>query len=581
MSKIALASFGGAVLALHPKLLGDTVGVASVNQKPGRGDLRPWSQPLEVATAPAGTKAIYRMGRSVADDARYWLVWSKVVHAIHGFISGDATERTFYTGDGPPKQTSNAIGLAARPYPSSWRMLGVPAPKQALRVSARGGSKPPAPKDPDDSEKPADTSEWETRYYTYTYVTDLGEESAPAPVSNEVYCMTDDTLDIMNFAAPPSGAYGINRVRVYRTQSGEAGDADFFFLREEASSIAATIDDNRSLGEGIPTDGWDPPPETLGSLTAMWNGMAAGIDEADGSVRYCVAYKPYAWPVSFETLTPNARAVALAVFGQRLLVLTNGKPVLVAGSGPDSLDEQPLDFLQPCVAPRSAVGMGHGVAWASGDGLVYYGQEGAKLATAGILTKEQWQALNPASMTGAIYAGTYFGSYLDAGGVRRGFFIDPVAPGGIYFLDQGYETMYFDESSNSLYVLDGTRIMKWDAGAALMTAKFRSKVFAGLERNYSAARVEADAYPVTLMVDALDVPAEVVAKRLAARPELFTAPDATTLRWTKTVTDRKPFRLPNEYRTRHWQLELQSRNPVQWLMVASSMRELAEQGADQ
>lgn len=561
MSKIALATFAGAVKALEPKLLADTIGTESFNQKPGRGDLRPWRTPLEVYTVPSGTKTIYRMGRATPSDVNYWLTWATQVYAIHGFVSGDTTERTYYTGDGPPKQTDNTIALAVAPYPTAWKLLGIPAPAQALLVT------------PLNTGTSADT---EIRYYTYTYVNDLGDESAPAPVSAMVTCKTDDTLKIENIAAPPSGSYGINRIRFYRTQSGTEGDAEFYFLREEVATITETTDDGRTLGEVLPTDGWLPPPASLTFLTGMWNGMAAGIVAADGSVRYCIAYKPYAWPVAYETLTPNAKAVALGIFGQRLLILTTGKPVLVAGSGPDALDEQPLEFSQSCVAPRSAVGVGHGVVWASPDGLAYFGDQGAKILTAGLLTEEQWQAMKPASMTGAAYKGAYFGSYLDEANVRRGFFIDTVSPAGIFFLEQGFEVMYFDDSQGFLYVLDGTKIKKWDFGAALMTARFRSKVFMGQERNYSAFRVESEGYPVTLLFDALSLPQATIDEMLERRPDLFTNPSPGVLRHTRVVTNEKVYRLPGGFLARAHQVEVQSQQPVQWVLIGTSVSELSE-----
>lgn len=558
--RIGVNGFAGAVVAPNPKLLADGVGVVSLNQKPGRGDLRPWRQPLNVATVPADTRTIYRMGRDVASDSLYWLSWSTVVHAIHGFISGDATERTYYTGDGAPKQTNNTIALAAPPYPTAYRDLGVPVPVSApLLVPLAEGV----------------ADETEIRYYVYTYVTDQGEESAPSPVSLEVSCKTDATFTIENLDAPPAGEHGINRLRVYRTQTGTAGDAEYFFLREELATIGTTTDDGRSLGEVMPTDGWLPPPATLSYLTAMWNGMAAAINTVDGAVRYCVAYKVYAWPIAYETLPPNAKAVALGVFGQNLLVLTTGRPVLVSGSSPDSLDEQPLPMAQSCVAPLSAVGLGHGVAWACPDGLAYVGESGAKLLTTGLITRDQWQAMNPASMTGAIYEGAYFGTY-EVDGARRGFLIDPLNPTGIYFLDVGYEAMFFDESQDALFVLDGTAIKKWDAGTAMMTATFRSKVFTGTARNFAGARVEADAFPVTVVFDALDLAPDVVAERTAERPDLFTAPDATTLRHTRVVADAEPFRLPSGFEARNHQVEVETTSSVQWVAMASSMAELAE-----
>lgn len=561
MSRVNISAFGGAVLATEPKLLADRVAVDSRNHKPGRGDLRPWNQPLTVTTVPVGTKTIYRMGRDVPSDTQYWLTWPTVVHAIHGFTSGDTTERTYYTGSGAPKQTNNVIGLASPPYPSAYLNLGVPAPASALVLTPLSAGS---------------SATTEIRYYTYTYVTSQGDESAPAPVSLQVTCKTDATFTISNIEVPPAGPTGINRVRIYRTQSTLGGDADFFFLREELATIGTTTDDGRALGELIPTDGWLPPPATLSNLTAMWNGMAAGIVPGDGSVRYCIAYKPYAWPVALETLPPNAKAVALGVFGQRLLVLTTGKPVLVAGSSPESLDEQPLEMAQACMASRSAVSLGHGVAWAAPDGLAYFGEGGAKLVTAGILTREQWQAMNPASMTGAAFEGAYFGSYLDAGNVRRGFFIDCTNPDGIFFLDQGFETMYQDESRDALFVLDGTNLRKWDAGAALMTAVWRGKVQAGYPRNYSAARVEAEAFPVTVVFDALELEQDAIDAAMESYPGLFTNPSAGVLRHTRAVASREPFRLPGGFLSRLHQFEVQSSTPVQWLAIATSMQELAE-----
>ena len=132
MSLIQWSGFSGEVRALHPKLLGNGAGTTSLNQKPGRGDLRPWRVPLSVASVPAGRKTIYRMGRDVNDEANYWLSWNTRVHAMRGFEADNTTERTYYTGDGVPKVTDNTIALASTPYPTAARLLGVPAPTAAL-----------------------------------------------------------------------------------------------------------------------------------------------------------------------------------------------------------------------------------------------------------------------------------------------------------------------------------------------------------------------------------------------------------------------------------------------------------------
>jgi len=536
MPVIRLAGFAGENRAIHPKLLPEPVGVVSRNQKPGRGDLRPWRQPVAVAAVPAGRQTIYRLGRDVDSDSLYWLSWDTVVHAVRGFDPEDTTERTYYSGDGAPKVTDNTIALASTPYPTANRPLGIPAPATPLVVTT-------------------DTGTWsgltQSYFYVYTFVNDWGWESAPSPVSLLNERPSDATTTLTAFAAVPSGNYNVNRIRIYRTQTGSSGATEFFFLREVAIGTLSTQDDNRDLGEVLPTTTWLTPPADLYQLTSLWNGMLAGI--SGNAVRFCEPYVPYAWPIAYDVVPPDAKPVALGVFGQALIVLTTGRPLLVAGSSPESMDQQLLEVPQACIAPRSVASMGTGVAWASEDGLCWYGAGGAKIATAGLMTREDWQALNPASIIGRMYEGLYFGSYLD-GSTRRGFMIDPMNPQGVFFLDNGYEAMHFDELKDQLYVLSSEgHVQKWDAGSA-MTYRFRSKEFrAPRPLNFAAGELCADAYPVTMRVFADGV-----------------------LRHTQTVTSRQPFRLPSGFMATNWQLEVEGAHPVQTLAIGTSMTELAQ-----
>jgi hypothetical protein len=537
MAVIRWSGFSGENRALHPMLLGDAVGTLSRNQKPGRGDLRPWRTPLTVATVPAGRQTIYRMGRDVASDANYWLSWPGVVHAIRGFSSDDTTEQTFYTGDGTPKVTNNVMGLASAPYPTTGRPMGLPAPATALTAVKDSG---------------AWTGDTVTYFYTYTFVNDWGWESGPAPVSAQLDRESDATTTLSAFAAAPAGNYGIDRIRIYRTQTGTSGATEFFFLREIAYGALTTQDDNRTLGEVLPTTTWIPAPDDLSHLTALWNGMAAGI--SGGGVRFSEPYVPYAWPLQYEAIPPDSQPVALGVAGQYLLVLTNGRPMLMSGTSPDSMDQQPLEFSQACVAPQSVASMGAGVAWASNDGLCWWGPStGPRVLTAGVMTREDWRALKPETITGRMYEGLYFGSYDDGSG-RKGFMIDPSNPTGLYFLDTGYESMHFDELQDQLYVLSGTSVQRWDAGTTFMGARAKSKTFrAPAPTNFACAEVVADAYPVTAKFYADGV-----------------------LKHTQTVTSRSPFFLPAGFTALDWSFEVETTGAVQGIAVANTMAELAQ-----
>jgi hypothetical protein len=365
---------------------------------------------------------------------------------------------------------------------------------------------------------------------------------------------------ISGFSSVPSGNYDIATIRIYRTQGSSTG-TDFYFLREIALATSSTTDDNRALGENLATNLWFPAPgvptggatsitePTLSNLTAMWNGMMSGI--SGNSVRICEPYTPYAWPANYEIIPPDSKPVGLGVFGQSLLVLTTGRPLLVQGSTPDGMDQRPLEIQQACVSARSVVSMGNGVAWASEDGLCWFGDGGARVITNGVMLREDWQALVPSSIIGKMYEGLYLGSYDDGSG-RKGFIIDPNG-GGIFFLDVGYEAMYFDSLKDQLYVLTGTNVGKWDTGTSL-TYRSRSKPFRqGSPINFAAAVVVANAYPVTFRLYADGV-----------------------LKHTQTVADRNPFRLPSGYRAFEFQIELEGTNPVQDVAIATSVEELKQ-----
>jgi hypothetical protein len=546
MAVIRYAGFSGENRAINPVLLPETVGVASRNQKPGRGDLRPWKSPLTVAPSTAGRQTIYRMGRDIDDDAQYWLSWTTAVNVVRGFDANDTTEQTFYTGDGIPKFTDNILGLATAPYPTTSRPMGIPAPVGAPTVTGTNSG--------------ATSPVIEYYYYVYTYVSTAGWESAPSPVSALVTRDNLGSTSISGFSSVPSGNYDINRIRIYRTQGSSTG-TDFYFLGEISIATSSTTDNNQTLGEVLSTNFWFPAPgiptggatsitePTLSNLTAMWNGMMSGI--SGNSVRICEPYTPYAWPPTYEIIPPDSKPVGLGVFGQTLLVLTTGRPLVAQGSTPDGMDQKPLEINQACVAARSIVSMGTGVAWASEDGLCWLGQDGARVITSGVMLREDWQALVPSSIIGKMYEGMYLGSYNDGSG-RKGFIIDP-SGGGIYFLDVGYEAMYFDSLKDQLYVLNGANIGKWDAGTAL-TYRSRSKPFRqGVPINFAAAVVVANAYPVTF--------------RLYADG---------ALKHTQTVADRNPFRLPSGYRAFEFQIELEGSNPVQDAAIATSIEELKQ-----
>lgn len=473
------------------------------------------------------------MGRDVVSDVNYWFSWTTRVNVIRGFDAEDPTEQTYFTGSGTPKWTNNVLGLAGAPYPTATRELAVPAPTTTpTAVQSVPGS-----------------GTDETRYYLQTFVNDLGWESAPSPVSLAIVVKPGAIVDIDNLGTPPAGSYGFTARRIYRTQPGVGGDTEFFFLREIGIGSTSTTDDAQALGEQLATEGWIPPPAGGHSLTALWNGMAAML--SGKTVRFCEPNALYAWPLSYELIVDDT-PVAMATWQQNLVVLTNGTPYVITGQDPDGMSLQPLDVDQACVSAQSVVSFKHGVVWASPDGLVYVGAGGARILTAGLMLREDWQALVPSTIVGALYEGVYLGFYNDGAGLK-GFLIDPMSPTGLYFLDAGYSSSYRDPISDTLYVLNGADIQKWNAGSP-MTVRFKSRRFKLPKPvNFGAAELLADVFPVTVRVYADD-----------------------TLKITKSVTDGGPFRLVPGFRSDDWQFEIEGTAPVQALRVAEQVDELIQ-----
>lgn len=544
--RIDVAGFLGANTQVNKLLLADGVGTQSLNQAPGRGDLRPWRQPLTVAAAPADRKTIYRMGRATASDTLYWLSWTSIVHVVRGFDREDTQERTYFTGAaGGPAWTDNVMAITGGAYPASWRPLGMPAPASPplLTIASAGVSTQQA-----------------DRWVCTTFVNDIGWESAPSPPA-KITAKTDATLKLSGLEAKPAGNYEINRRRIYMTQTGATGATEFFFLAEIAYTSGAQewtqvaeVLSNDVLATQTTLGGWLPCPADAKCLTQLWNGMAAVI--SGKGIRPCVANIIYAYPLDYEIVIAD-QPVAMATWGQNLLVLTTGtKPSLITGQDPASLSEQPLDglaFNGACLSVQSVVAVADGVCWAAPEGLGYMGSRGGKLVTAGLIHPDEWRAMKPETMVGGLFMGLYLAFYNDGAG-WKGFAIDPNNPTGVFYLSSGYPAAYADPLTGSLFVLDGANIKKWDAGAALMSAKFRSKAYRMPSCNMGYGRVIADAYPVTL--------------RLVADGAITA---------TVTVGDDGVFSLPGGYEAQVWQLEGEtSGGAITSMHVAETPEELLE-----
>lgn len=498
----ALTTFLGANTRIEPRYLAAGVGVSSINQKPSEsGDFRPWRNPLAIAgpVVPSNRTTLYRMGRDTPSDSLFWLCWAATVHVTRGFDTSDPTERTYYTGNGTPKWTDNIQALASTPYPTAARELAVPQPT-VLPTAVFNADGP--------------SGEARSLYYCFTWVNDIGWESAPSPPVLGPLVKPGAIVDLATSESVPAGAYGVTKIRWYRTQTTNAiGDAEFFFLREYAIGAGGMQDDARELGTDVLPTGPDTLrlvlPSTAKGLTYCWNQFAAAL--VGKTVRFCEPSLMYAWPLGNEYELADT-PIAQAAFGQRLLVLTSGGAELLTGQAPEAMDQKPMAF-PVIVAERSLVVGESWCAWAAKDGLWAYDTTGAppRNLVGECLTPAQWAALAPTTMHCHYFElgnnrPLIIGFYND--GALKGFVVDPTNPLGIYFLETGYTAAYWDKLQRKLFVLDGSTLKQWDADSTFMAATFRGKVERQAEET-EAQMIEVLAVggsaTVRLLVDSVNV----------------------------------------------------------------------------
>jgi hypothetical protein len=88
--------------------------------------------------------------------------------------------------------------------------------------------------------------------------------------------------------------------------------------------------------------------------------------------------------------------------------------------------------------------------------------------------------------------------------------------------------------------------------------------------------VVASSYPVDLAIDAMHIAPGVVSERVAARPDILSAPSPTTLRYKCRALDRRPMRLPSGFVAAAWQVDITANDGVQGVMLASTVEEIKQ-----
>lgn len=600
---LRLIQFKGMAPSVAPDQLSEQMAQLASNCRLNMGGIRP-VMGVGAGLAPSKSGTIL----SIYPYAAKWFNWITDVNCVRSPLADDDWDRRYWSGDGVPKMTVNAVATGGSDYPSVSYNLGIPAPDTPLAAvavdwpavdltSAETGTATVFSTEAahgliagdtvdlvvagwvgvltgleittstettftvsyDSSAEAAfvsgtvtktgtvDLLDDESRAYVYTYVSAYGEEGPPSPASGVIDVNPSQPVALSSMSAGPSGAYNITHKKIYRTNTGSS-TTEYQYVMTVAVAVTEITDsvESEALGAVLASSGWDAPPADMAGLFATPLGTLCGFS---GNL-FCESepYLPHAWPVGYQ-VPLDEDIVAAGSYGNNLLVVTTGAPYLATGS-PGSRVFEKLEMGYACVSKRGFVDIGYACIYPAINGLMMAGMGNVQLATAGILTQADWQALNPASIHGYLHDAKYVGFWDND--LSEGFIYDPQT-GDFVLHDIPATAGYHNPATGTLHVVSNGQIVPWEGGSA-KTFIWKSKVFVmPAPHNFACAQVTAAAYPLTFKLYADGV-----------------------LKHTQTVSGIQPFRLPGGFRADRYEVEVSGSSVITAVSVADSMQELGQ-----
>lgn len=569
MASIAISRFQGCAKGISPRLIPEGFARNTVNSDVSEGSLRPAAgvaSSNEVVNTPLA-RSLYRYPNGK------WLTWMYDVDVVRSPLVEDKWGRIYWTGQANPKMAAaNHATSGSAPYPNAWYSLGVPAPDMAPGVE---GATPvveeeePATTEPDaegetpteeevesattapDAEGATPAKEGEepatavTVVYAFAYVTEY-EEVGPLSMPSNAVTRWDDGGDV-TLTLPSINAHGRNivKLRIFRSETG----GGYLFVADVPAGTSSFTDTVASEDLGIAANSisFDPPPDELSGLIAGPGGSLYGFQRNV----LCASEPgyPHAWPTEYR-LAFQDDIVGIAESAIGIVVATKGAPWVVSGATPAALNPIKIETREPCVSKRSVVDMGDYVIYASPNGLVSVGTQGADLISKALMSRAEWNQLNPDSIHAYRDRDRYLAFFVDQQNKNRCFTFSPDR--GFEFIDIKAYGGYYVGELDTLFLFDGSdSLQKWGEGDA-KALSWRSGIYeTPLSTSFTCAKVIADQYPVQLTLYADGEQAV-----------------------SHTVQSTAMFRLPAGVNAREWEIELSGLHEIFSVQIAQSPQEL-------
>lgn len=398
----------------------------------------------------------------------------------------------------------------------------------------------------------------ETRAYVYTYVNTYNEEGPPSPPGvitalaklAFAVAVARDTL--------PADYAPIKEIRIYRTPSGSAEVADYFyvgsiFVLTQSGSAFTFIDDVEAAGlnEPLASENYYAPNPALVGLTSLPNGILMAWK--GNELHFSDAYKPWSWPPQYvKTFTRNI--VGCLAHGAGALVTTQGNPFFISGVSPDSMTESKINSPQAGVSKWAMADVMGMLAYASHDGIVVIDGNQATLAFSDpFFTRDVWRArcgAGLASMRFAVWDGRLvvyssaaaFTPFLIRLDEARGAMTD--LPG------LAAACSFVSPLSDQCYVVRGNALYQFAGGSDTPASWQSREIVFNAPLNFGIAQAVCEgSWSVSVIADGV-------------------------VRHTQALIGNQTFRLPSGFKSARWKVAIAGVGRFRELRIAETPHEL-------
>lgn len=600
MAQLKLQNFAGMVPAKDPTLLPENSAAYSRNVWLYRGNLQGFlSSPSVRTLSNPGAQTVYRvpLGNPFDFTNSVWMEFADgYTDVIRAPVVKDSYKRYYFFSPSTLPQYSPLADVQAN---KAKLKLGVPTPQQAPTVNATPPSIPTSTTttvtvtDPEtNAETKTETKTppvLETRAYVYTWETIYGEEGPPSPPTTvTAENGSSYTITVSSPSAIDLANRQLSKVNIYRTISDITGSAEYYLVTSQPYSTTAFFDNIEDAaligGSNLVSKEFTPPPENLQGCVSLPNGILAGWTN-DREVWFCEPYRPHAWPSSY-TVSVDYKIVGLGVLGTSLIVLTEGAPYVASGVTPSAMSLSKVPMFEPCLSRDSIVSTSEGVYYASQNGLISISPGNSQNATALLLTRQDWTALDPAQLLAAKFGNAYLAFRKNASFTNgdNGFVIDNTTPNTLFTylrFTGNISKVVQDDMTGTIFVVSGGQVYNWDSQSTTIRMPYvwRSKIFQfPFKQQFTAALVYFD------IPSWVTIPTPTEATRNTAQPQNY---DATKQYFVLRVfaDDRlvltrevqktgEIIQMPSGFKANFWQFEIEGQVPVSNIQIATSVKEL-------